>query len=169
MGYIWCILYCVTTDVIAGCKSASCLWGQRWPTVIVGPSCFYAQWFFPGAPLLKKRDKRETWIYHECKMCFTLSTHWSSHFTGKSLLLLCVWKCVNHRKQLLVLAGVSAHSRPSVWMLTLNKREDYCSAKKKLQTLVHKSCKMLLSSFSHKGFTRYMITQLNVQNWNKIL
>lgn len=61
VGYICLMLYHVMADATAGCMSASCLGGQRWPTASEGPSCFYAQWSFPGAPPLNKRAKeRET-------------------------------------------------------------------------------------------------------------
>lgn len=48
-----------SSAIIAGCKSASCLGGQRWPTVSGGPSCFCARWSFPAAPPLQRRASRE--------------------------------------------------------------------------------------------------------------
>lgn len=47
-------------DIIGGCKSASCLEGQRWQRVSADPSCFYARWCFPSALLLKQTGRQTT-------------------------------------------------------------------------------------------------------------
>lgn len=44
------------TAVTAGCTSASCLGGQRWPAASGGPFCFYGRWSFPAAPPLKREE-----------------------------------------------------------------------------------------------------------------
>lgn len=44
------------TAVTAGCTSASCLGGQRWPAVSGGPFCFYGRRSFPAAPPLKREE-----------------------------------------------------------------------------------------------------------------
>lgn len=44
------------TAVTAGCTSASCLGGQRWPAASGGPFCFYGRRSFPAAPPLKREE-----------------------------------------------------------------------------------------------------------------
>lgn len=43
----------------AGCTSASCLGGQRWPAASGGPFCFYEWWSFHAAPPLEWEENRK--------------------------------------------------------------------------------------------------------------